>query len=245
MYSKLSDESARKLLQLFTENRLTDAALQEVASQDENCSPSLEVAQDLANHLHEIWYETKDQGTRAGLMFEQIAAPVVHEKLKLSPSAAGDPDFWRWLSFSCDGQFIEIVQARYPKALPHRFEAYLSLGSPSEPGFLRYLWLRANSVYDPKAEAPYALCDRGQSDFWTSHIVRIDYGCIPSMARAFVKFVHPEPDTQRLNLKEYRALSKELTRRNANTLLELFQDEDAYDFIDSVWSERDTWLKFE
>jgi len=172
-------------------------------------------------------------------MFERLAAPLVHQKLKLSPITAGDARFWCWLTFSCDGQFAEIVDLRYGDSAAGR-HGYMGFGTLKQ-GFLAYLWLRANAVYDKDASDPYLFCGRGQSDFWTSHIIRVDFGSMPSMARAFVKYVHPDEGTQRLQLLEYRALSSELTRRNASTLLELLDDKSAYEFIEQVWAERNEW----
>ena len=145
----------------------------------------------------------------------------------------------RWLAFSNDGEYAEIVDLRYGKKAKTR-EGYFGLRGIRE-GFLAYLWLRANAVFDPAANDPYWLVGRGQSDLWTSHLIRVDFGSMPPMARAFIRFVHPDTDSQNLSVAEYRELVKELTRRNAVTLLELFDDESAFDFVTQVWKDRKQW----
>ena len=238
-YPTITVESARKMLKHHDEGTIDESVLAAETEQqpDGDVDPGSII--DLANHLEEIVLSVK--GKRGwGAMFEQLAAPSVHEKLNLSLITAGDAGFWRWLMFTNDGRFADIVDLRHPTKKLHRREGYMGFG-PLQEGFLAYLWLRANAVYERDASDPYLLCRRGQSDFWTSHIIRIDYGSIPAMARAFVRYVHPEENTQRLELGEYRELTKELTRRNASTLLELLDDESSYEFIESVWAERNEW----
>ena len=173
--------------------------------------------------------------------FEGLAAAGLHKQLALPPQVAGDPAFWRWLTFSHEGDFAHLVNWRYgsgdpPKARPRYF-----LGHVKETMY-GYLWLRANAVFDPTCADPYELCHRGDVDLWQSHVVRVDFGSVPAMARAFVRMVYPEPGVQKLSRKEYRALAIELTRRNSSMLFELFDDEQALEFIDAIWQERGSWM---
>ena len=229
---------SRSLLSDFDQDKLDDSTLSDVTVEQRGGDVDLEATKDLANQLYDFMLSVQGQRGR-GAAFERLAAPEVHQKLQLSPVVAGDSGFWRWLTFSNDGRFVEIIEERYGPGAKNR-EAYLGLGSLKQ-GFLAYLWLRANAVYLSGASDPYELARRGQSDLWTSHIVRVDFGSMPAMARAFVRFLHPSSDAQTLQVNEYRELIKELNRRNGTTLLELFDEEAASKFVNQVWAERSEW----
>ena len=173
--------------------------------------------------------------------FERRAAPSFHEKLALPSRVAGNAAFWRWLTFSHDGEFAALVDWRYGKGEPGRAALQHFGVGQIKRSMYGYLWLRANSVFDPSRDDPYELCRRGDVDIWQSHIVRIDFGSVPAMARGFIRFVHPAPGRQRLTREEYRGLQKELTRRNAAFFFECFCEEDAVKFVSHVWEDRDAW----
>ncbi len=237
-YPTITSESARSMLKCLDDDKLDDDVLSEVTVDQSGPDIDRESIRDLSKQLYEVmdWVE----GMRGkGGKFERLAAPLVHEKLNLSPVVAGDAGFWRWLTFYNEGQFAEIVDLRYGKSAKGR-ESYLGLGALKQ-GFLAYLWLCANAVYDAEDSDPYCLARRGQSDLWTSHLIRVDFGSMRPMARAFIRFLHPDDDHQTLEVSEYRELIKELTRRNASTLLELLDEESAYDFVTRVWAERNEW----
>ena len=174
--------------------------------------------------------------------FEGLAAGALHNQLALPPQVAGDPAFWRWFTFSHEGDFAHLVNWRYAAGDPPNARPRYFLGHVKETMY-GYLWLRANAVFDPTSTDPYGLCRRGDVDLWQSHVVRVDFGSVPVMARAFVRTVYPEPGIQRLSRQEYRALAIELTRRNSSMLFELFDDEQALEFIDAVWRERASWMQ--
>ena len=67
------------------------------------------LAIDLSNIL---WEVAHDIGTR-GLRFERRVASLIHERLALEPIVAGDPGFWRWLTFAANGALSELVDERY------------------------------------------------------------------------------------------------------------------------------------
>ena len=226
------------MLNNFSEHNLNDATLSEVTAYKSGGEVDQEAIRDLNTRLFELM-ENVDGKRGKGAAFERLAVPVIHEKLNLSPIVAGDAGFWRWLTFFNDGDFVEVVDWRYGPNAKFR-EQYLGLGELKKC-FLAYLWFRANAVYNPKNSDPYLHARRGQSDLWTSHIIRVDFGSMPSMARAFIQFLHPDQEAQNLSLSEYRELIKELNRRNGSTLLELLDDKEALDFVSQVWAERDEW----
>ena len=120
---------------------------------------------------------------------------LVHRHLGLNPIVAGDAGFWRWLTFSGEGELADLVDWRYPgQDSGHAREQYFGLGQMKE-GMYAYLWLCAQSVWDPTLEDPYELSRRGDVDVWQSHVVRIDFGSVPQLARAFIRFVFPDEET--------------------------------------------------
>ncbi|MCY4651796.1 MAG: DUF6339 family protein, partial [Dehalococcoidia bacterium] len=82
-------------------------------------------------------------------------------------------------------------------------------------------WLRADIVYDEGNANPYHLSTRlSSTDFWESGIIRHRYGWAPSLARAFVEFQYPDPDSGKATKaigSEYgvRVLYKRLKRLHA------------------------------
>ena len=242
-YPTLTADSAAAILSMFSERRpWTDeylAATVEVdgpAIDHERVEGALDLLYDVVDSLGE--------GRSPGFFarFEGLSAGALHKQLALPPQVAGDPAFWRWFTFSQEGDFAYLVNWRYGSGdPPTNTRPRYFLGHVKEIMY-GYLWLRANAVFDPTCADPYELCRRGDVDLWQSHVVRVDFGSVPAMARAFVRMVYPEPGIQKLSRKEYRALAIELTRRNSSMLFELFNDEQALEFIDAVWRERASWM---
>lgn len=240
-YPTLSMDEAERLYVAFRDDQLDDDDLADVTRYVEGPAIDTSRIESLAHILWEI-VDGLEQGRNSGLEFERIVAPELHEHLSLSQVPAADAGFWRWLTFSSGGDLAALIKWRYgrnDKSMPKK---YFGMGNVKESMY-GYLWLRANAVYDPSRPDPYELCRRGDVDLWQSHIVRVDFGSVPAMARAFVDFVHPEPEVQRLDREEYRALARELARRNSSMLFEMFDDEAAAEFISNIWKHRDSWMK--
>ena len=95
---------------------------------------------------------------------------------------------------------------------------------------------------------PYDGIEYADVDLWDSHVIDVDYGSVPGMARAFVKVVRdlalPRGNTSDSDKSVgYRDLAKEVRRRNATMAFELFSDVEAYNWIVALWEERQTWCK--
>lgn len=195
----------------------------------------------LSIDLSNILWELADGFEKPGYVFERRAASLVHQRLDLHPIIAGDAGFWRWLTFSVDGDLADLVDWRYPsQESGHAREQYFGLGQMKQ-GMYAYLWLCAQSVFNPRAKDPYELSRRGDVDVWQSHIVRIDFGSVPQLARAFIQYVFPDDESQHLHREQYRKLAREITRRNASMAFELLDDLDSLELIDSIWEQRAVW----
>ena len=201
---------------------------------------------------------TESDGSHAE--FDSQCAPIVHKTLSLSVRVAGDPDFWRWLTFTQGHWGAEIVDWRYgtqrrktitPSTIPERARpVYYGLGLMKK-GMFAKLWLCADLMHIQ--DSPADLCrydgiDYADVDLWDSHVIDIDYGSVPAMARAFVKLVRDlalsrgSPNSPEAP-PGYRDLAKELRRRQATVAFELFDDAEAIQYVGEVWNERESWCK--
>ncbi len=191
--------------------------------------------------LSNVLWELAHELGKPGYSFERQAASLVHQRLELPSIIAGDAGFWRWLTFSLDGDLGQLVDWRYPaQETGHAREQYFGLRQ-MKAGMYAYLWLCAQAVFDSTLEDPYELSRRGDVDIWQSHIVRIDFGSVPQLARAFIRFVFPEEGEQLLRREQYRELAKEVTRRNASMAFELLDDSESLQLISDIWEQRGAW----
>ena len=185
--------------------------------------------------------------------FDSECAPVLHRLLNLPVAIAGDGDFWRWLTFGRHGDGAEIVDRRYGAgrgrlvgdSTPERARAvYYGLG-PLKKGMFAKLWICANLMYIANTSKPYDGIEVADVDLWDSHVIDVDYGSSPSLARAFVKVVRdlklPRDGSRSDTTVGYRDLAREIRRRNASVAFELFADSQAYEWVAAVWKERDLW----
>ena len=241
-YPTLQEAAARNLFVKYTSGTSSELDLDAATLQVEGYSFEKEMAAELCNLLWEFAQRGERGKTGWGNRFERRAASIVHECLNLIPRIAGDPGFWLWLTFAADGELAELVDWRYGKEeLGSAAEHYYGFDKIKQ-GMYGYLWLRANAVYDVTLEDPYELTRRGDVDVWQSHIIRVDYGSVPTLSRAFIRFAFPSEDEQSLSRDEYRKLAVELTRRNASMSFELLDDDAALAFVENVWDERRDWM---
>lgn len=184
--------------------------------------------------------------------FDAACAPVLHDCLDLQIATAADPGFWRWLTFGRGGHDAGLVDHRYGGGRnrlvgagdpPQAREVYYGLG-PMKKGMFAKLWVRANLMYVPDGANRYDGVEYQDVDVWDSHIIDVDFGSTPAIARAFVHVVRdlelPRGGGADSALG-YRQLAREIRRRHASLALELLADADAYDWVANVWKERDLW----
>ncbi len=236
-YPTLSVEAARRAFEEHLAEKSIESMVQKATVQVSG--PEFDEAEsiDLSNVLWELAHGFE----KPGYGFERQAASLVHRHLGLHPIVAGDAEFWRWLTFSGEGVFADLVDWRYPgQETGHAREQYFGFGQMKE-GMYAYLWLCAQSVLDLTLEDPYELSRRGDVDVWQSHVVRIDFGSVPQLARAFVRFVFPDEENQFLRRDQYRQLAREVTRRNASMAFELLDDAESLELIREIWERRHAW----
>ena len=236
-YPTLSVEAARRAFEENLAEKPIESMVQEAMVQVSG--PGFDEAEsvDLSNVLWELAHGFE----KPGYAFERQAASLVHRHLGLHPIVAGDAGFWRWLTFSGEGDLADLVDWRYPgQETGHAREQYFGFGQMKE-GMYAYMWLCAQSVLDHTLEDPYELSRRGDVDVWQSHVVRIDFGSVPQLARAFIRFVFPDEENQFLRREQYRQLAREVTRRNASMAFELLDDSESLELIRDIWEQRHAW----
>ncbi len=236
-YPVLNKSTATEALNAYRAGDGVEDIVEQATTTMDAASFDPALAIDLSNILWEVAHDTGTTGNR----FERRTASLIHERLALEPIVAGDPGFWRWLTFAAKGTLMELVDLRYgSKATNEARDVYFGLGQAKQ-GMFNYLWLCGGAVFDPTLDDPYELTYRGDVDFWQSHIVRIDFGSVPQLARALVRFVYPSESESNLSREEYRDLAKEITRRNPAMSFELLDDEAALELVEAIWRERDVW----
>ncbi|PMS14332.1 hypothetical protein C0Z18_32150 [Trinickia dabaoshanensis] len=162
--------------------------------------------------------------------FEGDAARIIHEHIQLPPEIVADADFWLWLAIV---HFSDMVEWRYGNPEHGTGLANYGVGARSENLIYR-LWLRADLLLDDEADDRYHLCQRGQIDFYRSHLFRQGYANARSFARALIRFQYPNSDTTAPHLKvdQIRELVKRLRRLRANLFLEILDETECRKIIE-------------
>lgn len=162
--------------------------------------------------------------------FEGDAARAIHKRVQVSAEILADPDFWLWLAVV---YFGDIVEWRYGNPEHGTGLANYGIGARSENLIYR-LWLRADLVLDEEADDRYHLSQRGQIDFYRSHLFRQSYANARNFSRALLRFQYPHGDTTAPHLKvdQIRELVKRLRRLRANLFLEILDEKECCKVIE-------------
>ena len=187
--------------------------------------------------------------------FDGQCAPLLHRALALPPIVAGDADFWRWLTFSQGGHGAGVVDLRYHGGRRGK-PTWSSPAGPARPvyygledlkkGMFAKLWICANVMYVEDAADPYDGIDYPDVDLWDSHVIDVNFGSSAVMARAFVKVVR-DMGMPRGDAKDpaapagFRDLAKEIRRRQATIVFEMFDEPTARRWVEELWEERRSW----
>ena len=205
----------------------------------------VDLVEDVVEALHDLRRELgepEDGPRNFWAMFEGRAAELVHELLELPALIATDHEFWLWFVFGSGHEAPgKLVSWRHVSAdSPFGTQdANFGLTTDLEKGFFSRLWLRAHLLHDPSAADPYEYAKRGSQDLWRSHLFRTEYGMVPVVAKAFLRFAFPDEDPDRASVPNdvLRAMAKELRRRNATSAFELLDDESAQSLMKAVYED--------
>lgn len=163
--------------------------------------------------------------------FEAQAARAIHQRVTADPAILADADFWLWLAVV---HFWDIVEWRYGNPEGGTGLANYGVGARTE-NLLYRLWLRAELVLDEQASDRYHLCDRGQIDFYRSHLFRQGYANARGFARALLKYQYRDTkDVAQPHLKvgQIRELVKRLRRMRSNLFMEILDEAECHKVIE-------------
>ena len=218
----ISTETGLKVIQASREGndyRLTEADISYIGDPEGKLWPDSDADQ-LASTLSDIQEAVHISGYSIGERqeFDRLATKAIHEALDLTPQIIADPGFWRWLSVA---KLSAILEKRHRTRGQHAGLKNFGVTGPVTSNRSFILWLRSDIVYDEGNDDPYHLSTRlSSTDFWESGIIRHRYGWAPTLARAFVAFQYPDPDSGKATLPigsedGVRMLYKRLKRLHA------------------------------
>lgn len=145
--------------------------------------------------------------------------------------ALDDPGFWRYLSVGFD-DFWDFIVWREHKAFSKR-ESFLKYVNGKQPTecvlsrmYLRILALGGRS--DPQERfRELAPALPTATDFWRSHVIRVQTAASPAVVRAFAR-MHQE---RRLNTDDLREFAKDISKIRSTVVLSIYDDREADAFI--------------
>lgn len=211
---------------------------------DENC------LQDLYIKL----YSVTDNFSKAWEIDKNVSIKL-HSFLELDVNIAENPGFWRYLTFSNQGRFLDLIKDRYFKNYEDKnedqFRIYSNLSMSSNNFFEAYFkrcWETANILCDKESEDHYHLIKNGPEDvdFFHSHVIRLSTGSIKNVIQSFVKYVidHKIPrGNKKDNIVGYRQFARILRAYNTNIDYTVLTLDDSYELINALWNDREKWDK--
>ena len=170
------------------------------------------------------------EGKAAVLLYDGLAGVPV--------DALDDPGFWRYLSVGL--AFWGFIAWREHRALQKgdNFLKYVDGKKATEcvlpRMYMRVLALGARD--DPKGQfRELATALPAATDFWRSHVVRVQTAASPAVVRAFARM----QKERRLNTDDLREFAKDISKIRSTVVLSIYNDEEADLFI------RDLRAKFD
>lgn len=171
---------------------------------------------------------------------EGEAAVLLYDSLAGVPFAAlDDPGFWRYLSVGLDfWNFIAWREHGARKKGDKFFLKYVDGKKPTEcvlpRMYMRVLALGARD--DPKEQfRELAPALPSATDFWRSHVVRVQTAASPAVVRAFARMQRE----RRLMTEDLRKFAKDISKVRSTVVLSTYDDGEADTFI------RDLRAKFD
>lgn len=153
--------------------------------------------------------------------------PLFHALAGTPQVALDDPGFWRYLAVR---YYFPFIQWREEKPFEDgKHMVYLGAENSRESVLTR-MYLRAQAVGEGYEELAGEL--EKATDFWRSHVLRVQTGMAPPITRAFVE----AQSTERLTTNPLRKVARVLNRTWTNTVLHLYDDAEAETLIREVWT---------
>lgn len=147
--------------------------------------------------------------------------------------ALDDPGFWRYLSVGFDDLW-NFIAWREHRAFAKRepFLKYVDGKQPTEC-VLQRMYLRILALGgrdDPKEQfRDLAPALPTATDFWRSHVIRVQTAASPAVVRAFVRMQQKEKE--RLKTDDLREFAKDISKVRSAVVLSIYDDDEADVFI--------------
>lgn len=140
-----------------------------------------------------------------------------------------DRGFWRYLSARL---FWDFIVWRHPTSFKPdgTYLKYVD-GAVNTESVLVRMFLRAAALGGQDTSSLAGGIDEA-GDFWRSHIIRVQTGFAPPLARSFAM----KQKAGRLTTVPIRAAAKRLNRTWSNVILHMYDEEEASDIVDEIWS---------
>ena len=162
-------------------------------------------------------------------VFEGRAAGRVHMAMRDLPIAVlDDPGFWRYVSLAKFWWFIKFREAKPIAAGNHM--TYVDGTRPTECVPLR-MFLRAQAVREGDDYSLASSMDRA-TDFWRSHVLRVQTASAPALARSFARLQH---EKQMPTESQLRPFARQLNRLWANVVLHGVDEAEATQLLDEIY----------
>lgn len=189
--------------------------------------------EDLAAELREE-HDTYLAGPRAKDKdhFEGIVAARLHsvlEELEVDMTVLDEPGFWGYLSVQYFWWFVTWRQwSTFESRDFGKYRRYVDGTHATECVLLR-AYLRGALAHRPNDEDPYALAYGipDSTDFWRSHVLRVQTGSSPEITQAFAS----EQMRERMNTDELRTYARRLNRMWTNVVLHTYDETEAAEVV--------------
>lgn len=161
--------------------------------------------------------------------YEGQASQALYDALSPLPiPILDDRGFWRYLSARLFWDFI-VWRQRSSFKPGGKYIKYVD-GTVHTESVLVRMYLRAAALGGVDTEPLAGGIDHA-GDFWRSHIIRVQTGFAPPLARSLAM----KQKDDRLTTDPVRAAAKRLNRTWSNVILHLYDENEASDIVDEIW----------
>ncbi len=172
----------------------------------------------------EQWTD-KDIDRYEGQMAQKLYDTLVH----IPTEVLDDRGFWRYLSVKYFWNFIVWRQKSAFKP-EGNYMSYVDGAKNTETVLVR-MFIRTAALGGKSTERLAGGITEA-ADFWRSHVVRVQTGSAPNIARALAEKQYADRQTT----DPIREVGKRLNRTWTNIIMHVYDESEARDIVDEVWN---------
>lgn len=187
--------------------------------------PVEQLAEAIAQELG-TWND-KDLDLREGRCSKPLYEALSHVPIEI----LDDPGFWRYLSAK---HFWDFITWRQPGSFKPegKYLKYVDGATHTETVLVR-MYLRAAALGGHASDTEVLGGIPKASDFWRSHVIRVQTGSAASVASALAR--KQANEDHRKKTDPLRSAAKRLNRTWANVILHMYDEDEARDIVDEIW----------